>query len=87
MTANSIPAVDLVSLYPPSCRPTVLLKLRQFYIDVYQDKLFMEPPLWGTAYIVMEAVYHLPLSIWVIRALWRSMLSQGYLRAKSMKRD
>ncbi|KAI5279898.1 hypothetical protein KEM54_003965, partial [Ascosphaera aggregata] len=61
--------VDLVSLYPERLTPSVLLQLRQLYIETYQDKFFTEPALWGKIYIIMEATYHLPLSIWAIGAL------------------
>ncbi|KAI5293939.1 hypothetical protein KEM52_004979 [Ascosphaera acerosa] len=61
--------VDLVSLYPASLTPQVLLRLRRFYNDTYQDKYFTDPTYWGVMFLVMEAVYHLPLSLWAIRAL------------------
>ncbi|KAI5298400.1 hypothetical protein KEM56_004095 [Ascosphaera pollenicola] len=32
-----------------------------------------EPALWAKVYVVMEAVYHLPLSIWVIGALIKEL--------------
>ncbi|WEW59572.1 hypothetical protein PRK78_005046 [Emydomyces testavorans] len=61
--------LDLVPLYPESIKPVALEKLRQLYIDKYQDKFFTEPPGWFRAYIVMEAVYHVPASIAIIRGL------------------
>ncbi|KAI9756652.1 MAG: sterol homeostasis protein [Chaenotheca gracillima] len=45
--------------------------LRTYYADAYQDKFFLDPPAWFTIYIWLEAVYHLPLSIWAIGALIR----------------
>ncbi|EFW15200.1 hypothetical protein D8B26_004469 [Coccidioides posadasii str. Silveira] len=60
-------AVDLVPLYPDSIRPAALDTLRDFYIDKYHDKFFSEPPQWFRAYILMEAFYHVPASILIIR--------------------
>lgn len=73
---NLSPGVDLVSLYPEWLTPFFLINLRQFYSEKYQDKFFTEPALWGKAYVVMEAVYHLPLSIWAIKALIEGMYHQ-----------
>lgn len=67
--ASLHPAVDLVSLYPRHLTPDVLLALRSFYIETYQDKLFTEPHAWGKFYIIMEAVYSLPVSIWAVFAI------------------
>ena len=55
-----------------------------FYIDTYHDRFFVAPPRWFIAYAWMEAVYHLPLSLWVVGGLWRgeflfSFLVFGYV--------
>ena len=71
--------VDLYPLYPPSIRPAFLDQIRDFYIDTYQDKFFIDPPGWFRAYVVMEAVYHVPLSIWAIGALMRGELFSSSL--------
>ena len=63
--------VDLVPLYPSSFRPAVLLALREWYINTYRDKFFVDPPAWFAAYIGMEALYHVPLSAWAIGGLIR----------------
>ncbi|PGG98029.1 hypothetical protein AJ80_09598 [Polytolypa hystricis UAMH7299] len=63
--------VDLVPLYPESLRPAFLGQIRTFYIDTYQDKFFSNPPAWFFTYMIMEAVYHMPLSVWVVGALVR----------------
>ena len=68
---RSFLVVDFYPLYPPSIRPVFLDQIRNFYIDTYQDKFFTEPPVWFRAYMVMEAVYHLPLSVWAVGALLR----------------
>lgn len=71
--------VDLVPLYPEFMRPDVFLSIRHWYTAVYADKNFTEPTAWFTAYMWMEALYHLPLSIWAIGALIKSMSSFVYL--------
>ncbi|KAK2759528.1 hypothetical protein FQN54_003007 [Arachnomyces sp. PD_36] len=63
--------IDLVPLYPESFRPEAFLQLRAFYIETYGDKNFTEPTAWFMAYTWMEALYHLPLSIWAVGALCR----------------
>jgi hypothetical protein len=35
---------DLVPLYPESITPQALLDVQKFYIDKYQDRLFISPP-------------------------------------------
>lgn len=38
----------------------------------YADRFFTHPPAWFDVYLVMEAGYHLPLSLWAVRELgWR----------------
>ena len=63
--------MDLVPLYPPSLVPQALLQLRAWYIEGFSDPLFTAPPTFFQWYIVAEAVYHLPLSVWAIPALLR----------------
>ncbi|KAI1945846.1 hypothetical protein LOZ57_004097 [Ophidiomyces ophidiicola] len=62
-------SVDIVPLYPEPFVPGPLLKLREFYIAKYQDRFFVDPPRWFQSYAVMEAVYHVPASIEIIRGL------------------
>ena len=64
---------DLVPFYPESVTPDVLVRLREFYISTYADKFATEPTIWFTAYTAMEALYHVPLSIWAVRGLWRGV--------------
>jgi len=66
--------VDLTPLYPESVKPTFLTGLRKWYITTYQDQFFVSPPKWFEAYMWMEAIYHLPLSLWVVGALVRGEL-------------
>ena len=65
-------AVDLYPLYPPSLRPTVLTDMRSWYIDTYKDRFFSEqPPDWFWMFAVMEAGWHVPISLTSILPLWR----------------
>lgn len=67
---------DISPLYPDSIRPAFLDRIQQFYINTYHDKFFEEAaPAWFTVFIVMEALYHAPVSIWAIGALLRGTSS------------
>ena len=66
--------MDLTPLYPESVKPAFVTTLRKWYITTYQDQFFVSPPKWFAAYMWMEAVYHLPLSVWVVGALVRGEL-------------
>ena len=63
--------VDLVPLYPASVHSQLpfLLDIRQWYIETYKDRQFKAPTGWFTAFAWMEALYHLPLSVWAVGAL------------------
>lgn len=63
--------VDLASFYPTAIRPAFTVTLRDWYISEYRDRFFIAPPLWFKGFLVLELVYHVPLSIWAIPALLR----------------
>ncbi|KAI2602161.1 transmembrane protein 6/97 [Hypoxylon sp. NC1633] len=73
--------VDLVPLYPsrlwvPSASPLhFLYRLRVYYIETYNDQFFAPPPApipsFFTLFAFLELVYHLPVSVWAVRALYR----------------
>ncbi|OCK79314.1 hypothetical protein K432DRAFT_383163 [Lepidopterella palustris CBS 459.81] len=63
--------VDLTPLYPSSVKPAFMLAIREFYITTYRDQFFVAPPTWFNVYMWMEALYHVPLSVWAIGALIR----------------
>lgn len=68
-------AVDLVPLYPQSLTPTFVFALRDYYIATYSDRFFSpQAPAWFRVYIWMEALYHIPLSIWALKGLWQGTL-------------
>ncbi|KAK3686418.1 hypothetical protein LTR37_019849 [Vermiconidia calcicola] len=53
--------------------------LRKFYIDTYHDQFFTSPPSWFMMYMWMEALYHIPLSVWAVGALLRNSTYNEYL--------
>ncbi|KAF2098737.1 hypothetical protein NA57DRAFT_75976 [Rhizodiscina lignyota] len=64
-------AVDAYPLYPPSIRPAWMDEIRNFYITTYRDQFFISPPAWFNAYLWMEILYHVPVSVWAIGAILR----------------
>lgn len=63
--------VDLYPLYPPSLRPSVLTDIRMWYIATYKDRFFTEKqPAWFWMFTLMEAGWHVPISLTSIRPLW-----------------
>ncbi|KAJ5293431.1 uncharacterized protein N7443_009384 [Penicillium atrosanguineum] len=72
--ATHIPVIfliDTVPLLPPFMVTSLSHTLRDFYITTYRDKFFSEPPTWFTAFIWMELLYHVPLSLWAVWGLMR----------------
>ncbi|EGP85094.1 unnamed protein product [Zymoseptoria tritici ST99CH_1A5] len=67
----TILCVDIVPFYPDAYTPAFLNDLRSWYIATYNDRLFTHPPAWFDLYLLIEMLYHLPLSIWAIPALLR----------------
>ncbi|KAF7504047.1 hypothetical protein GJ744_002876 [Endocarpon pusillum] len=63
--------VDLTPFYPTSVKPQLLVDLRDWYITTYKDRFFLDPPAFFTAFGILEAVYHLPLSFWAVGAILR----------------
>ncbi|KAI0905862.1 transmembrane protein 6/97 [Ustulina deusta] len=70
--------VDLVPLYPaslwqPSDAPLrVLGDLRSYYVATYNDQFFAAPaaPPFFVLFAFFELVFHLPVSLWAVGALW-----------------
>ncbi|KAI0459485.1 transmembrane protein 6/97 [Xylaria acuta] len=70
--------VDLVPLYPsslwvPGDSPLhFLFSLREYYIATYNDQFFLPPPAsipsFFPLYAFLELVFHLPVSLWAVRA-------------------
>jgi hypothetical protein len=63
--------VDLAPLYPDAFRPQITVDIRTWYIATYKDRFFTDPPMWFRTYMLLEAVYHVPLSLWAVPALLR----------------
>ena len=63
--------MDLYPLYPASLRPSFLTDIRQWYLATYKDRFFTaQAPNWFWFFMVMEAVYHFPFSVYAIGKLW-----------------
>ncbi|OTB00574.1 hypothetical protein M426DRAFT_235352 [Hypoxylon sp. CI-4A] len=74
--------VDLVPLYPaslwvpPSSPLHFLYELRVYYIETYNDQFFAPPPApipsFFSLFAFLELAFHLPVSLWAVRALLAS---------------
>ena len=64
-------AVDITPFYPASMKPTWMTDLRTWYIATYKDTSFISPSPWFTTFCALEAVYHLPISLWLVPAILR----------------
>lgn len=64
-------AVDLAGYYPSAIRPSFTITIRDYYVNTYRDRFFIDPPLWFKGFILLELVYHVPLTCWAIFALLR----------------
>ena len=62
--------IDLSSFYPASLVPSISVLAREYLQTPYRDRFFMDPPAWFNAYLILELVYHLPLSFWMLGALY-----------------
>ncbi|KAI1113856.1 transmembrane protein 6/97 [Nemania sp. NC0429] len=72
--------VDLVPLYPaslwvpPDSPLHALSRLRSYYIEAYNDQFFARPaaeiPSFFPLFAFLELVFHLPVSLWAVGALW-----------------
>lgn len=63
--------VDLSGYYPPLPFLQAIRDLRTWYIATYRDLYFIKPPVHFHVFLALEAVYHVPLSIWVVPAILR----------------
>jgi len=72
LTLSTTPTVvDLTPFYPEAVRPAFTVAIRDFYIATYRDRFFTHPPAWFQVYMLLEAVYHIPASLWMLGALVR----------------
>ena len=56
-------------------KPAFAQKIQNFYVTSYKDKFFIDPPAWFRVYVLLEIVYHVPLSLWAIYGLFTGMSS------------
>ena len=48
-----------------------MINLRAWYIETYKDRFFVQPTAWFKTYVLLEGLYHVPLSVWAIGAIVR----------------
>jgi hypothetical protein len=66
--------IDTVPLQPAWLRTDLSAQLREYYVASYRDKFFEDPaPVWFSAFIWMELLYHVPASLWAVWGLGRGM--------------
>lgn len=56
-------------------KPAFAQKIQNFYVTSYKDKFFIDPPAWFGVYVLLEIVYHVPLSLWAIYGLYTGRTS------------
>ncbi|KAK8105600.1 integral membrane protein-like protein [Apiospora kogelbergensis] len=68
--------VDLVAFYPPAWYAATgplapLGQLRAYYLESYKDQFFQPSgvPSFFALFAFFELVFHLPVSVWAVRAL------------------
>ncbi|KAK6828277.1 integral membrane protein-like protein [Apiospora arundinis] len=68
--------VDLVAFYPPAWYAATgplapLGHLRTYYLESYKDQFFQPTgaPSFFVLFAFLELVFHLPVSVWAVRAL------------------
>ncbi|KAI2465035.1 transmembrane protein 6/97 [Annulohypoxylon bovei var. microspora] len=86
--------VDLVPLYPtslwvpPSSPLHLLYELRVYYIETYNDQFFAPPPAavpsFFPLFAFLELVFHLPVSLWAVRALLGGGRNAGTARRSGL---
>lgn len=73
--------MDLTSLYPSVMHDTfpIFRQIHQFQHETNADRFFSRSaPSWFRVFILLEAVYHVPASVWAIGALLRGQCSRFY---------
>ncbi|KAH0831673.1 hypothetical protein FOPE_02890 [Fonsecaea pedrosoi] len=62
--------VDLASILPSFLVSPLSHTLLAYQLERFQDQFFVSPPAWFTAYMWIEAVYHVPISLWMVWGLF-----------------
>ncbi|EER40506.1 conserved hypothetical protein [Histoplasma capsulatum var. duboisii H88] len=60
-------SIDFVPFYPPGLFPQWTTAIYDFYVNNYNDPLYVKDPPFFQLFVVMEALYAVPLSLWAIR--------------------
>jgi EXPERA (EXPanded EBP superfamily) len=63
--------MDAQAIYPPSLVPAFMKDLEAFYVNTYNDQLFVEKPRFFQTFIWFELFTQVPALIWAIPALLR----------------
>lgn len=77
--------MDLPPFYPTSIVPDFMLKPSKYYIETYKDQFFVNPPRWFSFYMVLEGMYHIPLSIWAIFAILRGNIPTVWTESQGLE--
>lgn len=65
--------MDLVPLWPKSILPNLLKNNHEWYLATFNDQLVIKFEPWFTCFVVIEALYQLPMTVWFLFALAKGM--------------
>ncbi|KAF2877660.1 hypothetical protein BDV95DRAFT_559758 [Massariosphaeria phaeospora] len=63
---------DLTHYYPAAVKPGWMTGVRTWYVATYGDRFFYNPPSFFPLYSLLELLFHLPLTLWLMPALLRN---------------
>ncbi|KAF4629943.1 hypothetical protein G7Y89_g8207 [Cudoniella acicularis] len=67
--------VDLQTIYPPfllAKAPYFIHDLKAWYINTYNDRFFVEPPLFLEVFTYTELIIQMPVIVWSIYGLYKN---------------
>ncbi|TVY44765.1 putative membrane protein [Lachnellula subtilissima] len=64
--------MDLQAIYPSSMVPSFMLSLKNYYIDNYNDRFFVETPPFFKLFIWSELFFQAPVMLWALGGLYRN---------------
>ncbi|OJD24151.1 hypothetical protein ACJ73_04486 [Blastomyces percursus] len=62
-------AIDFVPFYPAGLFPQWATAVHDFYVNNYNDPLYVKDPPFFQLFVAIEVLYSVPLSLWAIRGL------------------